>query len=238
MATFKIGLIISFSLLILACNKPTNKPVSADTSAAIEEKSELITTTTETTLDLTKYGIANNPKNILGGLNIGDEAPDFKMLDQDGKEKSLEATLLEGPVLLVFLRAEWCSFCVRHLKEFQDNIEEIHNAGEVKVIAVSPQKRSYMQEFHQENQFSFPILHDEDHSTMKNYKVFFHVTDKYNNYIEEAKGNRIEVFNGDSEPVMPIPATYLIGQDKIIKYVHYDPNYKKRSNVKEVINLL
>ena len=79
------------------------------------------------------------------------------MLDQDGKGKSLEATLLEGPVLLVFLRAEWCSFCVRHLKEFQDNIEEIHNAGEVKVIAVSPQKRSYMQEFHQENQFSFTL---------------------------------------------------------------------------------
>lgn len=191
--------------------------------------------TTDPIVDLTKYGIANNPENVLGGLKKGDKAPDFNILDQDGKEKSLEASLSEGPVLLVFLRAEWCSFCVKHLKEFQDNIQDIHDAGAVQVIAVSPQKSSYMQKFHQENQLTFPILHDKDHSVMKDYKVFFHVTDKYNGYIEKAKGKRIEVFNGDAKAIMPIPATYLIDQDKIIKYVHYDPDYKKRSDVKKVI---
>jgi peroxiredoxin len=70
---------------------------------------------------------------------------------------------------------------------------------------------------------------------MSNYKVLFHVTEKYNAYIEKAKGNRIEVFNGDKEPVMPVPATYLIGQDGVIDYVHYDPDYKKRSDLKEVM---
>ena len=148
------------------------------------------------------------------------------------------ASISEGPVLLVFLRAEWCSYCVKHLQAFQDNIQDIHDTGQAKVIAVSPQKRSYMQEFHREHQLSFPILYDKDHSVMKDYKVFFHVTDKYNDYIEKAKGNRIEIFNGDKEPVMPVPATYLIGQDKIIKYIHYDPNYKKRSDVKEVMTHL
>ncbi len=226
--------IILCILLILACNNAPNKPTSIQ-NTTIEEKAELVKVSE---LDLTKYGIANNPNNILGGLKVGDMAPDFNLLDQNGKEKSLESTLNEGPVLLVFLRAEWCSYCVRHLQEFQDNIQDIHDAGEVNVIAVSPQKRSYMQEFHQDNQLSFPILHDKDHTVMKDYRVFFHVTDKYNNYIEEAKGNRIEVFNGDTVPVMPIPATYLINQDKIINYVHYDPNYKKRSDVKEVISNL
>ncbi len=238
MNTFKIAYFIPFLLLLMACNNQNNKAESADKVSTTEQQTKSIEPNIKTTLDLTRYGIANNPKNILGGLKVGDQAPDFTMLNQDGLEESLEATLQDGPVLLVFLRAEWCSFCVRHLQEFQDNIQDIHYAGEVKVIAVSPQERSYMKEFHQEHQFSFPILHDKDHSTMKNYKVFFHVSDKYNDYIEEAKGNRIEVFNGDPEPVMPIPATYLIGQDKIIKYVHYDPNYKKRSNVKEVIELI
>jgi len=219
------------ALLILACSNqpnPTTKEKKADS-----KKSAL-----KPILDLTKFGIANNPDNVLGGLEVGDKAPDFKMLNQDGKEESLVVTLEKGPVLLVFLRAEWCSFCVRHLQEFQDNIQEIHNTGQAKVIAVSPQERSYMQEFHQEHQFSFPILNDQNHSVMKDYKVFFHVTDKYNNYIEKAKGKRIEVFNGDAEAVMPVPATYLIGQDQLIKYVHYDPDYKNRSNLKDVIRHL
>lgn len=234
MNTSAIKIFIPLLFLLLACNNPNSKPSTMKDAAGATEKKAI----TEPTVDLTKYGIANNPQNILGGLKVGDKAPNFKMSDQDGKETSLETTLLDGPVLLVFLRAEWCSFCVRHLQEFQDNIQDIHNSGKAQVLAVSPQEKSYMQEFHKENQFAFPILHDADHSTMKNYKVFFHVTDKYNDYIEEAKGKRIEVFNGNTEPVMPIPATYLIGQDKTIKYVHYDPDYKKRSKVKEIIELL
>ncbi len=231
----KIPFLLFSLFLIAACNN-TPVPVPAKPSpASTESKPRPVKTMTTATLDLTKYGIANNADNILGGLKVGDKAPNFKLQDQDGKEESLEASLKKGPVLLVFLRAEWCSYCVRHLKEFQDNIQEIHDTEKANVIAVSPQKPSYMKTLHQENQFSFPILYDEDHSVMKNYKVFFHVTDKYNKYIEEAKGNRIEVFNGNTEPVMPVPATYLIDQNQVIKYVHYDPNYKKRSDLKEVI---
>jgi len=232
MLSFTKYLLFSSFIFICACNNPTT--AKKDTILRIEktatEKKEY--TATE---DLTKYGIANNPKNILGGLKVGDKAPDFTTVDQDGKTQSLSSALKNGPVLLVFLRAEWCSFCVRHLQEFEASIEEIHKSGATQVLAVSPQLPSYMKDFHKEHNFSFPILFDEDHSIMKNYKGFFHVTKKYNDYIKKAKGEYIEVFNGDSEPVMPIPATYLIGQDQIIDYVHYDPNYKERSDVKAVI---
>ncbi len=232
MLSFTKQLLFSSFIFICACNNPTT--AKKDTILRIEktatEKKEH--TATE---DLTKYGIANNPKNIIGGLKVGDKAPDFTTVDQDGKTQSLSSALKNGPVLLVFLRAEWCSFCVRHLQEFEASIEEIHKSGATQVLAVSPQLPSYMKDFHKEHNFSFPILFDEDHSIMKNYKGFFHVTKKYNDYIKKAKGEYIEVFNGDSEPVMPIPATYLIGQDQIIDYVHYDPNYKERSDVKAVI---
>ena len=70
---------------------------------------------------------------------------------------------------------------------------------------------------------------------MKDYKVFFHVTDKYNEYITKAKGDPIELRNGNTEPVMPVPATYMIGQDKKIKYVHYGPNYRVRADIDEVL---
>ena len=232
MRLFKFALVI-FSVLLLACN---NKPTSDKAiHSAGKQDSEHVKTQAEASSDLTKYGIANYQNNVLGGLHVGDKAPDFKLQNQDGNEESLEAALKEGPVLLVFLRADWCSYCVRHLKEFQDNIQEIHEAGQAKVIAISPQESSYMKKFHEENQFSFPILFDIDHVAMKDYKVFFRVTEKYNDYIKESKGQRVEVYNDDTNAYLPVPATYLIDQNKVIKYVHYDPDYKKRSDLKEVI---
>ena len=190
---------------------------------------------TEATLDLTKYGIANNASNVLGGLKVGDVAPDFTLTSQYGKSFTLDERLNQGPVLLVFFRADWCGYCNNHLEEFQDNIRAVSEAGHASVLAVSPQLPSYSQELYTKYMLSFPILYDKDHSVMKKYKVFFHVTDAYNDKIKDYKGKSIEEMNGNAEPVMPVPATYLIGQDKKIKYVHYDPDYAKRASVPEVI---
>jgi len=42
------------------------------------------------------------------GLNVGEKAPEFKLKDQTGEERSLTALLEEGNVALVFFRsASW-----------------------------------------------------------------------------------------------------------------------------------
>ena len=229
------------AVLLFSCG-PAEKEIKivekpkVDAKPVIEQKPiEAPKIMTEATLDLTRYGIANSRNNVLGGLKVGDLAPDIELENEQGKLVSLDKKLETGPVLLVFYRADWCSYCVKHLQEFQDQIRDIWAAGRVKVMAVSPQKQEYSKKLDQEHMFAFPILHDIHHQTMKDYKVFFHVTDKYNDYIKEAKGGSIEFWNGNQEPVMPVPATYMIGQDKRIKYVHYDPDYKKRADIQEAL---
>lgn len=42
------------------------------------------------------------------GIKVGEKAPDFKLKDQHGKERQLNALLKNGPVALVFYRsASW-----------------------------------------------------------------------------------------------------------------------------------
>lgn len=98
MNRYSIILLIGALLYFSACKEPIVEEAPTTTSVIAE--------------DLTQYGIANNPNNVLGGLQVGDRAPDFAMLSQDGVSVSLKSELQKGPVLLVFLRAEWCSFCV------------------------------------------------------------------------------------------------------------------------------
>lgn len=220
------------TLVVFTACSPSAKDESHKTPAGTDKTIGMME---EPTVDLTKHGIADNPNNVLGGLEVGDIAPDFTLEDQDGNMVSLDKKLKEGPVLLVFYRADWCSICRRHLAEFQDKIIDIGESGVANVIAVSPQLPEYSLKLHTEHNYTFPIVYDKGHQTMKDYKVFFHVTDKYNQYITKAKGDPIELRNGNTEPVMPVPATYMIGQDKKIKYVHYDPNYRVRADIDEVL---
>ena len=237
----KLAMLLSLSILLATCapgSKDTTVSTTSETTSNKNNNGAAPKVLTEATLDLTKHGIAPNPNNILGGLTVGEVAPDINLEDEQGNSFSLYKKLKEGPVLLVFYRADWCSICRRHLAEFQAKIKDVNAEGQAQVVAISPQKQKYSKELSPEHGYDFPILCDKDHKTMKDYKVFFHVTDKYNQYILEAKGDLIEVRNGDKEPVMPVPATYMIGQDKLIKYVHYDPNYRKRADVDEALNAI
>lgn len=189
----------------------------------------------EASLDLTEYGIANNHKNVLGGLKVGDQAPDFSLYDHRGKVVNLSQQLDRGQIILVFYRADWCPYCSEHLVEFKEKLREINENGNTTVIAVSPQSKAYTAEMVKENRFIFPILHDAGHTVMKKYKVFFHVTDEYAERVKKFTGKSLEEMNGNDEPVLCVPATYIIGQDMKINYVHYDPDYTQRADVRELI---
>ncbi len=189
----------------------------------------------EASLDLTQYGIANNHKNVLGGLKVGDKAPDFSLYNFRGKVVNLSQELDKGQVILVFYRADWCPYCSEHLVEFKEKLREINEYGNTTVIAVSPQSKAYTAEMVKENRFIFPILHDAGHTVMKKYKVFFHVTDDYAERVKKYTGKTIEEMNGNNEPVLCVPATYIIGQDMKINYVHYDPDYTQRADIKELL---
>lgn len=223
---FLFAVIVLFS----SCSEK-NKDVSSLKDTKVETSDELVR-------DLKKYGIADYPKNVLGGLKVGDNAPDFMLKNESGEMVSLEESLSSAPVLMVFYRADWCPYCTKHLAEFQDKVNDLSDSGKANVIAISPQMPEYSKKLSEENGYTFPILYDEDHIVMKDYKVFFRVTDEYNEKILKHKGDYIQTRNGDTNPYLPVPATYLIGQDKKIKFVHYDPNYRVRADIDEALSYL
>jgi len=225
-------------MALFSCKNEKKVAVESPIEVVKQVKSKSPKVMTEASLDLTKYGIANNRNNVLGGLKVGDIAPDFSLYNQEGNVVNLNQKLNTGPIVLVFYRADWCPYCSKHLIEFKDRIQEIHKKGYANVVAVTPQTREYSAALAKENKLFFPILEDKGHTVMKKYKVFFHVTDDYNDKVKKYHNKSIEEMNGDKEPVLCVPATYVIGQDLKIKYVHYDPDYSQRADVQDVLDHL
>ena len=85
---------------------------------------------------------------------------------------------------------------------------------------------------------TYSIVHDDSNKIMNDYKVAFDVNPQnVTNYYDKVY-ELVNEYNGPDNAVLPVPATYLIGKDGLIEYVQYDPDYKKRSDISELLESL
>jgi len=168
------------------------------------------------------------------GLTVGLEAPDFKAIDAEGNEFHLETALQSGPVVLIFYRGHWCPICNKHLGAIQDSLQLIQDKGAT-VIAVSPQNPEYLNKMADKSGAKFGLLYDEGYHIADAYDVTFAPEKKelvaYNTLLNA----QLKKSQSDESQRLPIPATYIIGRDGVIAWRQFDPDYKNRSSVKEII---
>ncbi len=170
------------------------------------------------------------------GLFIASRAPDFKAKDQNGQEIKLKDLLKKGKVVLVFYRGQWCPYCNKELSRLQDSLQLITGKGAT-VIAVSPEKPENISKTVEQTKATYSILYDEGLKIMKAYDVEFEVPE---NTITRYRNANIDIEknNGANGRYLPVPAVYIIDQESTIIYRFFEPDYKKRPSVKELLENL
>ncbi|WP_199617673.1 peroxiredoxin-like family protein [Paenibacillus alkalitolerans] len=170
------------------------------------------------------------------GLAVGTEAPDFTLRNQTGNGVTLSEEIAKGPVILTFYRGEWCPFCNLELKAYQRNLGSIHEAG-AQLLAVSPLTPDHTLTVQEKNELSFHVLSDLGNQVAQKYLLKFKLPD-YLHEIYRSLGFGLDGFNGDDSWELPVPATYLIDKQGIIRLASVDPDYKTRMEPGEVLNVL
>jgi len=170
------------------------------------------------------------------GLHVGAVAPNFKAVDHTGKTFSLKKELKKGEVVIVFYRGQWCPYCNKELSHLNDSLSLITAKGAT-IVAISPETAENVAKTVSKSKASFPVISDKDLSILKAYKVNYAVQGKL---LERYTTYKLDftVANGSNGAVLPVPATYVIGKDGIIKYVFFNPDYKVRSSVQDILNHL
>lgn len=170
------------------------------------------------------------------GLKVGDKAPLFNGVDNEGNPFNLQTELKTGDVVLIFYRGQWCPFCNKELSHLNDSLSLITAKG-AHVVAVSPETNENVFKTVEKTKASFPIISDSSMQIMKMYKVNFAVDEamqtKYKTY-----GIDFLQANGSNGANLPVPATYIIGKDGNIKYVFFNPDFRMRSSVQTLIDHL
>ncbi|WP_121197926.1 peroxiredoxin family protein [Mucilaginibacter gracilis] len=171
------------------------------------------------------------------GLKTGDVAPQFTVTDNLGKTISLKALLKTNKaVLLFFYRGQWCPYCNKHIQQLQDSLQLLTAKGAY-VLGVTPETGDNINKTIEKTHASFSIVHDKDYRVMKAYDVNFAMdaamVAKYKTY-----GIDLERNNGNTDNVLPVPATYLIDKSGKIIYVQFDKDYRKRASVAAILQKL
>lgn len=171
------------------------------------------------------------------GLKDGSAAPEFVAADNTGKTLDLNALLkTHKAVVLFFYRGQWCPYCNKQIKKLQDSLQLLTAKGAY-VIGVTPETSDNINKTIDKTHASFSMIQDKDYKIMKAYQVNYVVDDvlfgKLKNY-----GVDLEKNNGNTDHVLPVPATYVIDNTGKIIFVHFDKDYTKRASVSSILNVL
>ena len=170
------------------------------------------------------------------GLKIGDKAPDFELPNAHGKNVRLSKALENGPVVLVFYRGAWCPFCNLQLHALNKSMA-MFKAHAAQVIAITPQKPDKSLAQVKKDGFPFEILSDLDSKVMKSYKLYFELEPELVN-VYTRHGLDLAEFNGQGRYLLPVPATYIVDRNGIIRAGEADTDYKKRMEPGAILEAL
>ena len=114
-------------------------------------------------------------------LNVGDIAPDFEAVDQDGNKVRL-SDFKDDVVVLYFYPKDNTPGCTMEAKNFRDNIDIFKDKG-IKVLGVSVDSSESHKKFQDKFNLNFTLVSDRQKDIVKKYGVLGLATAKRVTYI-------------------------------------------------------
>lgn len=171
------------------------------------------------------------------GLKQGEKAPEFIGFDNSGKKLDLKDLLKHHKaVVLFFYRGQWCPYCNKQISQLQDSLQLLTAKGAY-VVGVTPETGENINKTIDKTHASFSIIQDKGYVIMKAYGVNYVVGPEMYAKLK-GYGIDLEKNNGNTDHVLPVPATYVIDRSGKIVYVQFDKDYTKRASVSAILDVL
>jgi peroxiredoxin len=167
---------------------------------------------------------------------IGEAMPEFLMTDTEGNLVSLPVLLKEGPLVISFNRGPWCDYCGLELRALARAYPQIVAAGG-DAVSVTPETAHYAHNLKKSRDVPFRVLTDLDFAYALRLGLVFWVGDKIR---ETYLGFGIDLarFQGFGGWFLPIPATFVVGQNGLVKASFIDPDFRHRMQTQDILRAL
>ena len=140
-------------------------------------------------------------------------------------------------MVLSFYRGEWCPFCNLELKALQDVLPSIKAVG-ASLVAISPQNPSNALSLTEKHALKFDVLSDPTQKAIREYRLQFTVPDKVKEIYMKVFNLDVGKENPDGSWDLPVPATFVLDQEGIVRVRHVSMNYMTRMEPEDIMKAL
>ncbi len=165
----------------------------------------------------------------------GDPMPPFHLPDENGHVVSLERLLAKGPVAVTFHRGHWCPYCRININALSRAQKRIASEGG-QTVAIMPDRQQFVSELKSAGKVPFPILTDMDNGYALSLNLAIWLGAEMQQMLAGLQD--IPSFQGNNSWMLPIPATFVVGTDCLIKARFVDPDYRKRMAIDDLLAAL
>lgn len=173
-----------------------------------------------------------------GGENAprpGEVMPDFLLPDETGRLVGLPSLLAEGPLAVMFFRGHWCPYCRLNVRALVEGLDRIRAAGG-HVVAIMPETQTFTGKFKSDSGLPFPVLTDLDNGYALSLNLAIWLGTEIQTLLSPMQD--MPTFHGNDGWVLPIPATFVVGRDGIVRARFVDPDFRKRMAIDDLVAAL
>lgn len=167
-------------------------------------------------------------------LPVGAKIPGFNLRSLSGEMVSSETLLANGPLVIVFIRGGWCPYCILEMQAWQRHYEASFES--FNIVAISPEIPEYTSQVKQENNIGFPILIDENMDYAEKLGLIWQLDEEMKALLLKWNIDLTERTQ-EKQFQLPVPATFVIGQDHTIHFRFIEEDYTLRAEPAEVLKV-
>ncbi len=164
----------------------------------------------------------------------GDAMPSFMLPDMQGRLVRLCDLHASGPLVISFNRGHWCPFCKVELQALQDISSDIASL-DGSIVSITPDTSKFTRQRRDELDLTFPILSDIDNAYALETGLLVTLGERLNSQYLDI-GIDLEKYQGARSWFVPIPATFILDRDGIVRSAFVDPNFSKRMSPEDVLS--
>jgi len=173
---------------------------------------------------------------ITYALKTGDKIPQFFLPNAKG----LMIDIMDFPeykwLVISFYRGQWCPYCNLELRALEKALSQFEKFP-AKLVAISPQTPDNSLTTVQKNNLTFEVLSDVESKVAKQFKIVYTIPE-YMNELYKKYGVDFQFFNGKGKIELPMPATYVVDKEGIIRQHFISTLAHERLDPQDVVRFL
>jgi peroxiredoxin len=169
-------------------------------------------------------------------MRVGETIPLIELPDATGRMVNARDLLDGGPLVISFYRGGWCPYCNLELRALQMRLSDIQEMG-ASLVAISPELPDRSLSVAEKNELAFPVLSDKGNGVARQFRLTHRIAPAVVGY-QLGNGNDVAAFNGSDVAEVPLPATYVVDTQGVVRFAFVSADYTRRADPDAIVAAL